>query len=44
MVLVDDVVTSGSTLLAAVQTLADVGIDVAGALAVATATPWLATR
>lgn len=40
VLLLDDVVTSGSTSLAAVRTLAEQGIEVAAILAVATAAPW----
>lgn len=44
VVLLDDVLTTGSTVLAAVLALGGEGIDVCAAVAVATAAPWLAAR
>ncbi len=44
VVLLDDVLTTGSTVVAAVRALSVVGIDVVCALAVATAAPWRAER
>ncbi len=40
VVLLDDVLTTGSTSLAAITALADEGIETAAVLAVATAAPW----
>lgn len=44
VVLLDDVVTTGATFVAAVRVLAEHGIEVTEALAVATAAPWLTVR
>lgn len=44
VVLVDDVVTTGATLLASVRALQASGIEVAGLLALAAAAPWRAVR
>jgi predicted amidophosphoribosyltransferase len=44
VVLLDDVLTTGATLVASLRTLSAVGIEVAGGLAVATAAPWRSDR
>jgi predicted amidophosphoribosyltransferase len=44
VVLLDDVLTTGSTFVAAVRALSGVGIEVVSGLAVATAAPWRAVR
>ena len=44
VVLLDDVVTTGATLLASVRALSGMDIEVVAALAVATAAPWRTTR
>lgn len=44
VVVLDDVLTSGATLLVSCRALSAAGVEVAGGLAVATASPWLAVR
>ncbi len=44
VVLLDDVLTSGATMIASVRVLASVGVAVSGFLAVSSAAPWVTPR